>query len=822
MANIFQQFSNSKLKKYLDASFSKTPKTTTLREGPRVNYQAAANYFRPKTGTLATKGRNAWNRLASRPIGPTAQKFVSGVNKLYNTKNPLISVPLQFQSGHTTGGNLGLTRNMARDPETGLEKAAYAAGSITSVLNPYTLSGKSIKLFNKVTNPVLAKIVSPTVAKPIIGRVSSGLANLAQGELMSQTLYGQKQTSLERALDFGIGLALGPTQFDDVNVKSLYQGKEGKQFVFKPKKLMTGEDIKILDRITDNYNQIGAIKRIDKKYLRNVLKSVSKTSDDVLDKMSETKLINEVIRHANLSASSEGKIAGQFTKMGITGDQKINIRKPIKEVEPYPWETKVGGRPEPKVKTKVKPIEGVADKDSFGRAELLIDNGDKNIWDNVKSFFKLDRTGKWEDGLKKQWGDFVNKRRTVGLDRYITEKTYSQYQDVGVDEWIKIQKGKGGKEYKAAKQYFDDSYKYITDELGIKMRRQENYVPQLWKNSKEEIDSVFGKTISDKAPFTFEKIIDNYQKGLKKGLTPKFDNLAQIMGWYEGQKMKLSANKKFLDYLGEEGLLVPKNKAPRNWISLDMDRLPNQSIKIGNKIYSGELKAPKELTEVINDYLKAGEGTLSTMASYVSNVKNRVLTGGIPGTGINFHGFNILRRYITASDNPIKGFLTGVNYMVRPNAALKHIDDNLTKANMYAKAGMSIDINDKEFKKIIAPEIVNKIRKFGFEYDKLFSDPLFRKMIPAMKIDIADTIYNDMIKQGMKHDEAVKLAAHQANTFFGGINWDEMGRSPQMQNILRSTLLAPDWLESNLRLGKETANSILNQLARLVGYIEKE
>lgn len=51
----------------------------------------------------------------------------------------------------------------------------------------------------------------------------------------------------------------------------------------------------------------------------------------------------------------------------------------------------------------------------------------------------------------------------------------------------------------------------------------------------------------------------------------------------------------------------------------------------------------------------------------------------------------------------------------------------------------------------------------------------------------------------LKGMDVYKVAGQMANARFGGLNYLAMGRSKEMQDIMRLTLLAPDWIESQVR-----------------------
>ena len=70
--------------------------------------------------------------------------------------------------------------------------------------------------------------------------------------------------------------------------------------------------------------------------------------------------------------------------------------------------------------------------------------------------------------------------------------------------------------------------------------------------------------------------------------------------------------------------------------------------------------------------------------------------------------------------------------------------------------------------------------------------------------------FNELKRKGMSEIAAAKAASQATNDLYGGINWEGMGRSKDLQNLLRTLILAPDWLETNVRTGANLAKGIRN------------
>jgi hypothetical protein len=65
-----------------------------------------------------------------------------------------------------------------------------------------------------------------------------------------------------------------------------------------------------------------------------------------------------------------------------------------------------------------------------------------------------------------------------------------------------------------------------------------------------------------------------------------------------------------------------------------------------------------------------------------------------------------------------------------------------------------------------------------------------------------------MQAKGMSYKDAALNAGEAANNIFGGLNLERLQRNMTTQKVFRATALAPDWLETQARLGMGMAKSI--------------
>lgn len=409
----------------------------------------------------------------------------------------------------------------------------------------------------------------------------------------------------------------------------------------------------------------------------------------------------------------------------------------------------------------------------------------------------------------KNWVNTIRTGREVGGVR--AKRDFKQFDSEGVNIFTKIQKGASG--FEDLRKYFNQRYKAIKD-AGIPLNYQQDYLPQLWNNTKDEIEKVFVNKLSTGRPgFTLDKVIEDYQTGINAGLKPRFEKLSDIVGWYEASTTKAIADKKFFDTLVSDGMIAPANSAPNGWVTLNPDAFPTYRTTLDSgETYLGNYKAPKAIADLVNNYLNKPSPILETPAKIVSNIKGIILSSGIPKTAITFHSFNTVARSFLSSKNPVGAVIKGGWWMLNPKSAEKYVNKNLDRFEFFSKHGLTGSTEDQAFSKV-AQEIRGNIAKKGLIrlkgwQEKTFEDNVFKKLIPAMKLDLAESVYKDL-KTQLSDADAARQASSVANEFFGGINVDELGRDKNLQNLLRATFLASDWGETNIRIGTGAVKNMM-------------
>lgn len=421
------------------------------------------------------------------------------------------------------------------------------------------------------------------------------------------------------------------------------------------------------------------------------------------------------------------------------------------------------------------------------------------------------------------YADWVNNRKASIVEGMLKKREFQDLDTQGFAGIKNFQAGLRDGRLKDVADYFNDKYKQLTSS-GVKVGFKENYLPQLWDNPKEQVLDA-SRRLGLTPKFSLESVLENYQAGIDLGLKPKFKTVSDLVGWYEKTANKAIADRSMFNFLHDNGLIQPKQSAPQHWKSLDPDHFPIQKFKSLKKEYTGVLTAPPEVAHVINNYLRdpseMGGGVLHALADAASLSKNMVLSSGVPKTGLNAHGFNILARNVMSRG--ISGGIEAGRYLLNPKSAKDWLNENLKTAPAAMKDGLTLAVEDHPMDETGSTGLLknnaieDKLQgtKIGVGLDKMlafhgkyFEDPLFKNVIPALKLKHFNEMKADFIKTGMDPRQAGQAAAHTTNSIYGGINWEAMGRSRTLQDLARATILAPDWFESNGRVGKGMAAAL--------------
>jgi hypothetical protein len=212
---------------------------------------------------------------------------------------------------------------------------------------------------------------------------------------------------------------------------------------------------------------------------------------------------------------------------------------------------------------------------------------------------------------------------------------------------------------------------------------------------------------------------------------------------------------------------------------------------------------------------KKPDDFLTKLANFSTKATRSVLGFHVPGTAISFHGFNeAIRNTVFGPDfNPFKAagrFGQAAYYLARPQKAAEFLETNAESlAKAIEEGGLKAHTGDIGQSSMFKGDNILTKGINALTNPK----PLFGQVIPALKLKAYNGLLESLEKTGMEHGKAAKTAGYATNNIFGGLNLHELQRSQNTQKLFRAAALAPDWLESNIRLGKGMFDAIKNPKA---------
>lgn len=404
--------------------------------------------------------------------------------------------------------------------------------------------------------------------------------------------------------------------------------------------------------------------------------------------------------------------------------------------------------------------------------------------------------------------DWVGGRAASSVYARRVAQQFEKYRELGKAGIDAFESGVKG--FDDVRKHMDGMFKSAV-KAGVDMGYRDNYLSHLFSDPPEKIQAVFDRIISDKPGFSKQRVFDSYKQAEAAGLTPKYDNLTDIVANYSERVYKAVADKKFVNDLVASETLSLKPKAGY----VQLENFPVKGV-------NGRLTtfyAPDDLAKKINGYMKDADPSLKTVEAVAGFMKGLVLTGGVPNKAINSHAVSIAFRNAMFSENPLTGLKGAARYMFDPEKAGSYIDNNLQMAEEAAIHGMTLGGEKVNFS-ALGDEIRNtklgdtKVGKALSGYTEwmqsTFEKPLFDKMLPALKLQKYAEFKDMLIADGLEPKQAMRTAADMSNKAFGGINWDMKGVSRQKQSLARTFLLAPDWLATQGYLAKDISGALLN------------
>lgn len=377
------------------------------------------------------------------------------------------------------------------------------------------------------------------------------------------------------------------------------------------------------------------------------------------------------------------------------------------------------------------------------------------------------------------------------------------------------------------KNEFDALYQETQDKLNPNLGYTPNYLPQIYKESLNEIHAKIldyliekknftlddaqmymeGKGLpEDKARrlglnpfFTKERVFPNYKVAMQYGLTPRYKNPDQLLSFYRQSLDKTLADKKFLETLESTGKVLPVESAPGSWKPV--------ALPFSKKGYYASPKLAKLLNQVFD---QPEYGAFDTAIKVVAEVSKKAqeiaLSAGFPKTNVNFFSIGQAIKQMTAGDFKAGSAFIRANFNER---SIEFFKNNQSYIEMMANEG--IDLSSRignyqnvysnwvdSFKETSKNPLTRKGREglvqlMGEGFDKAFNEKTFGSFMPQLYIQTFKDAFKGAMKRGLSQEEAQKLAGDITKKLYGMVG--DVGRSTKTKEKLSATFFAPQFRE---------------------------
>lgn len=802
-------------------------------------FQPGANLLGTAGGTATLAGMNTVGLGGTKPAQRLEQALRPSVITNYTTPRQIATtgakatgkamlgtallgkgIPVTFTPSGAIGlGSVGTLSGVFNKAGGGSFTQGFAQGVGTA---PY------IQGFTGYSNPVISKVLTKTpvsrlntvntgIGSEILRRTTQGAANVAEGLAMDPTM-GWKTTPGSMAFDFAAGVAL-PSQFapNAQGVKSSFALDE-----FTRAELAEAEAVfregadKYIDSRANYSNPMARQRAVDnaQKLAREVVdrltakhfpdkvhkKMVGKDYLEQIQVLWDLSRENRLANVPGMGFAEQKKSTPASKGVGFEAEMEaLNTPKKYPEIE---MDYAVRN---PQDTTPIKSSTEDEFEMTLAQIKELDDTPNNKFTGAIKSFLNpISNLGTESKGIIQKWRNKTLEGNVKA--NQVFNKFEEQFKGISGKEGLKyfdaIETGntKGLKGADALRQHYELERQRAID-AGIDVKYVNNYLNHVWDNSMEEIIKARG--LGKNLPRG--RVIPTYREGMSVGLTPKYTNPSQLAAHYTRAVDLAIANKQFVDDMVSSGKLLTRSQAQKagayNWKAVDAPFFPKAQTRVdANKTVVEDYVAPPELARSLNNMFedKTGNVILNAAANLSKKVQDVSLSGGLPFTPLNAFSFANAIKDLQSGRivAPLKALVVST---LGDKSAKNYFEQNSKYTKMMASEGIpsysNMDFRNAYKKATTNKGFVNTAKTvLGEKWDKMISEPTFKRFIPMLQVEFYKDTYEGLIKNGVKASEAQKVAANATKNFYGIA--DSFTRSKNADDALSAVFFAPPFREA--------------------------
>lgn len=356
---------------------------------------------------------------------------------------------------------------------------------------------------------------------------------------------------------------------------------------------------------------------------------------------------------------------------------------------------------------------------------------------------------------------------------------------------------------------YDNLYAQYRD-AGFDMGYVDNYSPRIYKNPKtgEAVTKDEYLYLTRTPGQTISRTAQNVNPDDLLYKTPQ-----ELLGHYVKTFERAKAGRQYFDTLKNQGYIVEAGTRPDGMVVIDAPGMPQpQAREIDGVQYQGNYYAYPDVAKKINKVFGVDKGNrfLGATARLSSAAQDIGLSGGIPGTPVNAFTFAQMTKELTAGKvrAPFKALWNARS----SKGAQKYFKDNAQVVSEMQKQGIAVtsEYNMKTLdgigKQIDRTETYGA--KAGVMWDKVMSDPTFRRFMPSLQVETYKQIKNKYAPK-LGEEKASEIAGNVVKNFYGLTDLTTQAtRSKTANDLWTTTLFAPKYRESMARFWVNNAKAI--------------
>lgn len=407
---------------------------------------------------------------------------------------------------------------------------------------------------------------------------------------------------------------------------------------------------------------------------------------------------------------------------------------------------------------------------------------------------------------------------------------------------LKYEKGEATPFTTKIQQVFDNLHNEATAR-GLEVPYLKNYVPQMYRNSPQEVTLAVAKYMRDQGveanvvadylagkqlpeeiasklklnpSFTETRVLPDYKTAVEYGLTPKYTHPAQLAAAYRDSMESAIANKKLISDLVQQGRLSSTKAFGMKPVDISFSPEP----------LFAEPKLAQALNNITHDAanLTFGQAVLSKTAGVSKFMQELALSAGFPGTDVNFFSMGqLIKQLTTRTGEALLHPLTATVGVSKDLAAFARANLDSASIRFFEKkspiiqkmAENGIDISERvgNFRDMYSNMVGSPewSKLLGKGWDKVFQKKTFASFMPMNYVNTFEATYKSALKKGLSEEAASAIAADTTKAFHGLV--DDVARSKNTQDALSAALFAPKFREGIINTLWNTGKSLTTKIA---------